>query len=197
MVLTRSHNNTHTRNDSTSSRKRSASVSVPTRKVKKAKTSTTTCSSDHVPKKTSRILRKNDCEGHSVDPEIGLYHGGHFLSTLTVVQNEDTKVWYDVVLTPNHQEEQRTTRTAGSNNHNNKYYHIQMLKDDNNFHYVWFKWGRVGEKSIGRALKGPFYNEVAALPVFSKKYSDKLPKAFISILHSQSNMFRTPLSSCH
>eukprot|EP00978_Attheya_sp_CCMP212_P033483 scaffold135193_cov47-Attheya_sp.AAC.1 len=101
---------------------------------------------------------------HPVDPDIDRFYSATPSSRFTVTQNEDDE-WYDVVLN-------QCNITGGSNN--NKYYRIQMLKmNSSTQHYVWFKWGRVGEPSVGRSLQGPFPSEDAALPCFAKKYRDK------------------------
>jgi poly [ADP-ribose] polymerase len=98
-----------------------------------------------------------------------MYYPGTPSSSFFVVKNNNDQ-WYDVVL--------NQCNITGSSN-NNKYYRLQLLESTSTgkFH-VWFKWGRVGESSTGRDLKGPFATEAAALKVFSKKYRDKTKNAW-------------------
>ena len=98
-----------------------------------------------------------------VDTDIDGYYPHTPSSNFEVIKNEDDQ-WYDVVL--------NQCNITGSSN-NNKYYRLQMLKHVNGSLYVWFKWGRVGETSTGRELKGPYTSEEAACKVFAKKYQDK------------------------
>mmetsp|Transcript_32923 Transcript_32923/g.40429 ORF Transcript_32923/g.40429 Transcript_32923/m.40429 type:complete len:502 (-) Transcript_32923:365-1870(-) len=108
-------------------------------------------------------------KSHPVDKDIECYYSYDPNSDFTVVKNEN-EIWYDVVL--------NQCNITGSSN-NNKYYRIQMLKHNATSRYfVWLKWGRVGEASTGRDLKGPFLTEEAALPTFEKKYKDKTGNKF-------------------
>ena len=64
-------------------------------------------------------------------------------------------------------------------NHANKYYRMQILKEDSTgLYYVWLKWGRVGESSVGRDLQGPSRYENTAIRIFFKKYKVKTGNAF-------------------
>ena len=95
---------------------------------------------------------------HPVDKDIPSYYYNHPISSFYVIQNEKSGLWYDAVL---------NQCNIMNGNNNNKYYRIQMLKkNDQDSYYVWLKWGRVGEPSTGRDLKGPFSSEEAAIPTY-------------------------------
>jgi hypothetical protein len=83
----------------------------------------------------------------------------------SLVKNEGNHQWYDAVL---------NQCNIINNSNNNKYYRIQLLqmRSTGNF-YVWTRWGRVGDSSTGRAMKGPYSNEEDAIRIFAKKYRDK------------------------
>ena len=105
-----------------------------------------------------------------MDKDISSYYYYHPPSSFHVVQSEKSDLWYDAVL---------NQCNIMNGNNNNKYYRIQMLKkNDQDSYYVWLKWGRVGESSTGRDLKGPFYSEENALPTFAKKYESKTGNKF-------------------
>lgn len=111
---------------------------------------------------TAPQQNKKTTATHPVDADIICYYPSHSLSSFHVVQGFASGIWYDAVL-----------NQCNINNNNNKYYRIQMLKSTGGGYYVWFKWGRVGEKSTGRKLEGPFNSEENALSTFAKKYKSK------------------------
>jgi predicted DNA-binding WGR domain protein len=58
---------------------------------------------------------------------------------------------------------------VGANN--NKFYIIQVLADENDKHYCWTRWGRVGEP--GQNKLDPCGTLVAAISAFEKKFKEK------------------------
>jgi poly [ADP-ribose] polymerase 2/3/4 len=90
-------------------------------------------------------------------------------SDYKVVEVDDQDTWHDCVL-----------NQCNIGNNNNKYYRIQMLEDHLGAHFVWCKWGRVGEaaRASTSAWLGPFDSKSSAGIVFNKTYKDKTGNAF-------------------
>jgi poly [ADP-ribose] polymerase len=135
-------------------KKKTKASSAATKKKTASTTTKKTNASPSPPKVTAQPPVDDD-----------LLHSHWMGVDFSVVKNSDGQ-WYDVVL--------NQCNITGSSN-NNKYYRLQLLQKggSNGSYYVWFKWGRVGEPSTGKDLKGPFATEEAALKVFAKKYKDK------------------------
>jgi poly [ADP-ribose] polymerase len=116
----------------------------------------------------SGVAGKKAGGSHPVDQDIAIK--GKNASDYQVVQSSDDHgQWYDTIL--------NQCNIAGNNN---KYYRLQMLQDTGCVFYVWFRWGRVGERATGGAStwSGPFPSEQGAKSQFVKKYRDKTGNVF-------------------